>query len=217
MSPARARTPSASPSATRPASSRSAKRWLPVIAATIIALAAAAAGLVAGDTTVEGWQLAARWTARTAAAFFLIVFVIGPVWRMGGAPWITPFMRIRRHWGLAFAAAHTVHLGALTIFYAVSPLEVTTVTVIFGGFAYVLILAMSATSNRLSKRAMGRWWDRMHLFGMIYIWVIFTQSYAGRLADPESLWVGVIGTGLFVAAMLLRIGVSMKTRMQSRR
>lgn len=203
--------------ASRPARSRSATRWLPVLAATVIALAATAAGLAAGETSVEGWQLAARWTARTGAAFFLIVFVIGPVWRMGGAPWITPFMRIRRHWGLAFAAAHTIHLGALTTFYAVSPLEVTAITIIFGGFAYALILAMSATSNRLSKRAMGRWWDRLHLFGMIYIWAIFTQSYAGRLADPESLWIGVIGTSLFVAAMLLRIGVSVKTRMQSRR
>lgn len=201
----------------RPPRSRSATRWLPVIAATVVALTATAAGLAAGDTTVDGWQLAARWTARTSAAFFLLVFIIGPVWRAGAPPWITPFMRIRRHWGLAFAAAHTVHLGALTVFYAVSPLEVTAITIIFGGFAYVLMFAMAATSNRMSKRALGRWWDRLQLFGMIYLWLIFTQSYVGRLANPESLWVGIIGTGLFTTAMVLRIGVSLRSRMQTQR
>ncbi len=204
-------------SAGRPTKRRSVTRWLPVIAAAVIAASAVAAGLLSGGISAEGWLLAARWTARVGAAFFVIVFIIGPVWRTGAAPWIAPMMRARRHWGLAFAAAHTIHLAALTTFFLVSPLEVAAITIIFGGFAYVLILAMSATSNRLSKRAMGRWWDRLHLFGMIYIWVIFTQSYAGRLADPESLWIGIIGTSLFAVAMLLRIGVSVRTRMQSRR
>ncbi|MGD1932999.1 MAG: hypothetical protein ACFB0Z_00565 [Candidatus Phaeomarinobacter sp.] len=93
----------------------------------------------------------------------------------------------------------------------------TAITVTFDGFAYALMFAMSATSNRLSKRAMGLWWDRLHLFGMIYIWAIFAQSYAGRLTDPDSLWIGIIGASLFAAAMLLRICVSVKTRMQSHR
>lgn len=194
-----------------------ARPWLPLVLAGIAATAALAFGLSTGETQLEGWQLAARYTARVAASIFLLVFVTGPVWRGFRAGWVAPFIRNRRYWGLGFALAHIIHLGALTTFFVVSPEDPALITILAGGLAYVLIVAMAATSNNWSQRTLGRWWHRLHLMGMIYIWIIFAQSYAGRLEDPERIWTGIVGSSLFAAALLLRIGVRLTTRMRSQR
>ena len=192
-----------------------AKPAVPLLLAGSAAMSAIAFGLATGDTQLEGWLLAARYTARVAAVFFLLVFVVGPIWRGFRAGWIVPFMRNRRYWGLGFALAHIIHLGALTTFFVVSPEDPSLITILVGGLAYVLIVALAATSNNWSQRTLGRWWHRLHMGGMVYIWIIFAQSYAGRLEDPERIWTGIIGSSLFAAAMLLRIGVRLTARMRS--
>lgn len=188
---------------------------VPLLLAGFAALSAVAFGLSTGDTALEGWRLATRYTARVAAVVFLLVFVTGPIWRGFRAGWIAPFMRNRRYWGLGFALAHIIHLGALTTFFIVSPEDPSLITILGGGLAYVLIVAMAATSNNWSQRTLGQWWHRLHMVGMIYIWIIFAQSYAGRLEDPESIWTGIFGSSLFAAAMLLRIGVRLTAQMRS--
>lgn len=194
-----------------------ARPWVPLLLAAFTATTAMAFGLSTGQTQLDGWLLAARYTARVAAVFFLLVFVAGPIWRGFKAGWIAPVMRNRRYWGLGFALAHIIHLGALTTFFVVSPQAPSLITMLGGGLAYVLIVALAATSNNWSQRTLGPWWHRLHMIGMIYIWIIFAQSYAGRLEDPERIWTGIVGSSLFAAAMLLRIGVRLTARMRSQR
>ncbi len=202
---------SSTQAARTPSTPLAAAPWFPLHLATLAGSAAVVAGLAAGDTQHTGWQLATRWTARTSACFFLLVFLAGPLWRSRKALWIGPIMRNRRYWGLAFAIAHFIHLGALTLFFVIGPEDPAPIAILGGGFGYVLLALMTLTSNNAAQRAMGAWWTRVHTFGMIYLWVIFTQSYVGRLFDPERVWTGIIGTGLFAAAILLRLTAARRT------
>lgn len=74
---------------------------------------ALAAGLLAGPDLQEGWQLAARYTARVSFPFFLVAFVASSILRLHRRPWTIALLRDRRWWGLGFASCFFVHLVAL--------------------------------------------------------------------------------------------------------
>lgn len=53
-----------------------------------------------------------------------------------------------------------------------------------GGFAYVLIAAMAATSSDRAVARLGpRRWRRLHTLGAWYVWIVFAQSYAPRALE----------------------------------
>lgn len=66
--------------------------------------------------------------------------------------------------------------------------------------AYVLFWNTAATSNNFSMRRLGRWWKRLHTFGMHYIWLIFAQSRVGGAFDDP-------GYGLFVMVSFGGLGL----------
>ena len=63
---------------------------------------------------------------------------------------------------------------------------------------------MAAPSNNFSMRLLGRWWKRLHTFGMHYVWLIFAQSWVGGAFDVP--WYGLFvivsfgGLGLRILA-----------------
>jgi DMSO/TMAO reductase YedYZ heme-binding membrane subunit len=167
--------------------------------------AAVAASLTAYGTNAEGWQMAARYTARTSFVLFLVVYLAQPITRL--IPAAVPIKRERRGLGLAFAGAHFIHLIALTVALSLLGDPPKLVTVTLGGFAFVVIAAMAATSNDDAVRSLGANWRRLHTFGLHYVWFIFVATYAGRVASNPNMPEYVVLIGAAIAALLLRISI----------
>lgn len=168
------------------------------------ALIAVALGLIVHGTGVEGWSAATRWTARWSVIPFALTFAAsGLLPRVRGR--LRELLRNRRGLGLAFALAHGIHAVCIATYFSVSGEPVPTVALIGGGFGYALILAMALTSTNAAQRAMGRWWKRLHRIGIWYVFLIFTQSYAGRLAEfGEHAPEGIYGLAVLLTALAFR-------------
>ena len=187
------------------------KRW-PILLGLALGLAAVATGFAWGDGAQEQWQLATRYTARVGFPLLILAYVARPLHQLAPSG-LTKWALARRRWiGLGFAISHTIHLAALTTAFRLAGEMPPTVTLVGGGFAYVLLYAMALTSSDATQRAMGRWWKRLHRFGIHYLWLIFAQSYLGRVFDPELMWVGVIFGSIAFAAAGVRFAAWVKTR-----
>lgn len=191
--------PSAPVSRARPA-------LLPVVApVAAAALAALFAGLQAGTTPDEGWKLAARYTARLSFWVFLLAYVASAWKRLWPSEPASRLVRRRRAVGLAFAAAHSIHLVALVRYNVVTAQVPDAATLLVGGGAYVAMFAMAAASNDAAVRALGRHWRTLHRVGVHWLWFVFTFSYAGRVLGGDPAFVPMLaaalgGLGLRIAA-----------------
>jgi methionine sulfoxide reductase heme-binding subunit len=197
------------------------QRSSPLAVALGLAVGAISLGFAVGDTLAEQANLAARWTARVALPFFLIAFTARAIIAIWPSPTSRAVLRRRRQWGLGFALAHIIHLAALMFSIVVAapePVRVTPSEAISGNLSgiviYLFIIAMAATSNDRSARAMGRWWGRLHTLGGYAIWTAFTAAYAGRILmdDPSMQRTGIIFTSLMVGALALRLWARFRKR-----
>lgn len=182
------------------------RRWPPFALALILGGGAICAGWVVGSSAAEQAMLAARWTARAALPLFLITYVASSLRRLWPGDVTRALVQRRRQWGLGFALAHSIHLGALLyniLNFDSRPLP----TLLGGGLAYVLIYIMAATSNDASMRMLGKWWKRLHRLGIHYIWLIFTLSYLGRFSDGngDHFMTAVTLFPLMIAALAVRL------------
>lgn len=168
------------------------------------ALVAIALGLAAHGTGAEGWSAATRWTARWSLIPFALTFAAsGLLPRVRGR--LRDLLRNRRGLGLSFALAHGLHAVAIFTYFAVSGERASAVTLAGGGLAYAFILAMALTSTNAAQRAMGRWWKYLHRAGIWYVFLIFAQSYAGRLAAfDEHAPAGIYGVTILLLALAFR-------------
>ena len=187
------------------------RRW-PILLGLALSLSAIWAGLAYGTDRVEGWQMAARWTARAGFPIFILTYLASSLAKLSPGPLSRSLHRDRRYWGLGFAASHTVHLYALVTYLQISGEPRTLVSLIPGGLAYLMIFAMAITSNQPAMRALGYNWKRLHRFGIHYIWLIFTLAYAGRIAEPEKQLTGIVFTAISLAALAVRLLAHRKAR-----
>ena len=170
--------------------------WL-VPAATLAGLAAIVAGLAMAPDAVEGWRLAARWTARVSLCFFLAAYLAGTVARL--VPGTSP-----RGLGFGFATAHLLHLGALVAHSAASGLAPAAATLLVGGAGYLVVALMAATSPPA--------WPRLHAYGLHYVWIVFALTYGSRLGAPETVETGLAGLVLLLAAFAARLVMRRRAR-----
>jgi methionine sulfoxide reductase heme-binding subunit len=176
----------------------------PLLLGVSLGLLAIALGLWAGVTPAEEAKLAARWTARIALPMFLVAYLASSLLRLWPGDLTKSLVRRRRQWGLGFALAHTIHLAALA--YNVLNYDPRSLPSLFpGGLAYVMIYIMALTSNNASMKALGKNWKRLHVFGIHYIWFIFTASYVTRIFKPEMMATGLLFAPLMLAALALRL------------
>lgn len=172
-----------------------------------VALALAVAAWFVATTPGEalGWQLAARYTARTSFTLFIIVYLIAPIAAI--MPEFSAGLKsMRRGMGLAFAGAHFVHLGALVTYFQVSGDTPQISTVIGGGLAFVLIGLMAITANDAAVRTLGAAnWRRLHTFALHYVWFIFVVTYAGRVARYPNMPEYVALIAVAFAALAIRL------------
>lgn len=171
-------------------------------AGTALAIAVALASWWGHGEGLQGLVMAARYTARLAFALFLVVFLARPLAGLIAAPWL---LRERRGLGLAFAGAHFTHLAALTATLVALGEPPALLTAVFGGFGYLVLLAMVVTSTDAARRAMGRGWSALHRFGVYYLWFIFAVTYLRRVMgrpDMAEYWVLL---GIALAALAWRL------------
>jgi methionine sulfoxide reductase heme-binding subunit len=160
-----------------------------------------------GSAPAEQANLAARWTARAAFPFFLIAYAASSLLRLWPGELTKALMRRRRQWGLGFALAHTIHLGALGINLIVFDQTRPALVLFGGGLAYGLMYLMAFTSNDWSMRKLGKRWKLLHTIGIHYSWIIFTNSYAGSLFSPDKdkFLTAIIFVPLLLSALGLRL------------
>jgi methionine sulfoxide reductase heme-binding subunit len=174
-------------------------------AAALLAGSAIATALALGADAVEQARFAARFTARVSFLLFLPVYVASS-WNQLAPSAASRFaFRRRRSLGLAFATAHTIHLGALTTFQVLTREVPNTVTFVFGGGAYLALFALVATSSDAAVRRLGKRWRRLHQVGVHWLWFVFAFSYSGRVAGGQLFFVpfaaaAFAGLGLRIAA-----------------
>ena len=134
-------------------------------------------GLFAGGASEEGVRVAIRATARTTALVFAVVFCTAALRYRWPSPTTSWLLRNRRFLGLSAAVSHGYHLIFILALYALWEVDDTSiVTVIGGGWGFVLLTALAATSNDASQRRLRRSWRRLHLLGVWTVWIIFAAT-----------------------------------------
>ena len=158
-----------------------------------------------------------RVTARVAFLFLMLAYLARPIRMLlgntaGMRDFVRSWLKHRRYLGLSMAFAHTVHAGYVLALPLVLGMEIDLITLIGGGLAFVLMWAMAATSNDASIKALGKNWRRLHLVGLHYLWLIFMQSFVGRVfvEDADPLYALLVALGLL--GLLLRTWVYWATR-----
>jgi methionine sulfoxide reductase heme-binding subunit len=191
---------------------RMATRAFPIILALALSVKAVMIAALLGQGAIDVAQLAARYTARVAFPLFLIPYCASSLLRLWPRDLTKALVRYRRQWGLGFAFTHSVHLGALTGFYVLKGITPSTQTLLGGGLAYGFIYVMALTSNDASMNALGKWWKRIHVAGMHWIWFVFALTYFGRLFDAERWVQGAVFFPLCLVALGLRLAVALRRK-----
>ena len=149
-----------------------------------------------------------RSTARTSAILFLAAFVARPWCRLSAGRSARELLRRRREVGLAMAVSHGIHLAAIVGYFRQSAgPRPDLVTLLVGGGAYVLLGLMALTSTRRARQALGRWWRRLHLLGMWWLWFVLLATFAG---NASTRWSSALFSALLLGAALLRLVVRLR-------
>jgi DMSO/TMAO reductase YedYZ heme-binding membrane subunit len=155
----------------------------------------------------EGIRLAIRLTARTTLAVFAVVFCTSALRRRWPGPKTNWLMRNRRYLGLSAAVSHGYHLIFILWLAGTAGLgDTDMVTIVGGGWGFVLLAAMAATSNDASQRRLRANWRRLHLLGVWTTWIIYAVSYwPGVLLGENVAVIPIVGSIVVLASLLLRV------------
>ena len=189
------------------------QRW-PWLLGLLLGSAALALGLTQPEDIERQWQLAARWTARVGFPLLIAAYIARPLTQLWKSDLSKGLLKHRKYFGLGFATSHTIHLYALFTAYWVANQEMELLTILGGGGAYAIMYVMAFTSNQRAMKALGKWWKRIHLAGIHWLWLIFVQSYAARLfeAGTESRGYALFGFLVAMGAAFIRFLAWQKTR-----
>lgn len=153
----------------------------------------------------------ARWviqlTAWTSLLLFGLAFTASSLVRLSPSPATRWLRRQRRYLGVSFAVSHLIHLfgiiALMDLDYALFQQLTNRMTVIAGGGAYLLILAMTLTSFDRMVRLLGPTaWGWLHLIGGWYVWASFAVSMGKRLGQGPLYWLGL---GVVLSMLALRL------------
>jgi sulfoxide reductase heme-binding subunit YedZ len=167
-------------------------------------------GFLAEASTEQAVRLAIRETARTTLVLFVVLFCTSAIRRRWPTPATHYLMRNRRYLGLAAATSHAYHLLFILALYGMGAVgdETSLVTVIGGGWGFVLLAAMAATSNDASQRALRKNWRQLHVLGMWTVWIIYAASYFPAATVTPIAFAGSV---VLLCSLALRLWPKPKT------
>ena len=123
-----------------------------------------------------------RYSAHLAFAFLIVAFSASTLKRVRKNAVSTYLMRHRRQVGLGFATAHFAQTTAPPQHYTrPEGLSVDASTAV-AGFGYVVLLALTLTSNDWSVKQMGPvTWRRLHTTGINILMLYFFVAFSAKL------------------------------------
>ena len=150
-----------------------------------VALALTVAVLALVGTDAKGVELSLRLTARWSFLLFWTAYAAGAMTELFGLA-LAPLARHGREFGLAFAAAHLVHVGLVVWLYRISmqpPLSETLFVFFTIGIIWTYLLA--TLSFGLGFKALGaRHWRWLRVLGLNYILLAFARDFVPPVLDP---------------------------------
>lgn len=195
---------------------REPSRWHCVpLFAFIVALGLTAVVLASNGTNGEGIRRALRLTARFSFLLFWCAYASGSLAALWGSRF-RAMARYGREFGLAFASAHSIHLGLVIWLYQISaapPLSDAMATFFSVGLLWTYLLALFSI-QRLSGMLGAKLWRGMRLVGLEYIMLAFQADFVpGSLhADPKHLItyvpfaaLGLAGTGMRIVSWMKKM------------
>ncbi len=153
-----------------------------------------------------------RVTARLAFALLMLAYIARPLQRQFGIG--RTLVLHRRYIGLAMAFAHTVHFYYVVELALQTPEPLGWVTLIGGGLAFVLMWLMAMTSSDRAVALLGKQWRRLHTLGLHYLWLVFMQSFVGRLGPQDEYYLYALLTLWGVLGLLLRLWAYWSARLR---
>ncbi len=108
-----------------------------------------------------------HWTGDIAAWLLLLTLALTPLrLLLPRRRWPTRLLQRRRYFGVASFIYALLHLGAYAIRQPGERIarEALEAGMLTGWIAFTIFLALAATSNDGSVRALGRWWKSLHRF-----------------------------------------------------
>jgi hypothetical protein len=179
------------------------------------ALAIGVLGATGADPKAIGPAL--RVTARWSFLLFWLAYTVGPMAVLFGRAF-APLARRGREFGLAFAAAHLVHIGLLVWLYRVSPRPPLSmpVFVFFSVGIFCTYLLAVLSFGGLSQALGPRLWRVVRLVGMNYILLAFARDFVPPMLHPDPGFARLVAYGPFallsVAAPLLYLAAAARRR-----
>lgn len=176
---------------------------------TVVLAVALAIGVAQPD--VVGVRAVAVFSARFALVLFCTAFAASALHTLWPAPRTHWLKRNRRYLGVAFAAAHTVHMAAVIAFAIAAPALFDTAKPpfafsILGAIGYLFMYAMVATSFDRTAAWLGKSaWKWLHRSGSYYLWSMFISAFTiYTLHRPTVELHVVLCVSLLVIAISLR-------------
>ena len=168
----------------------------------LITFSVAPEGISHGSTEPEGFLvLWTRYSAHLAFVFLVMAFSASTLRRYSRNTLTAYLMRHRRQLGLGFATAHFTHLTALSLFLSQLEGFAVDASTAVAGFGYVVLIALTLTSNDWSVRRLGMTaWRRLHTVGINILMLYFFVAFGATLLTKG----GAI-YGLYVATIIVAV------------
>ncbi|HEY4042663.1 MAG TPA: hypothetical protein VGM32_12575 [Rhodopila sp.] len=196
--------------------------WMGLAFGVAAILALAVLTTLGFDTQSLGAAL--RVTARWSFLLFWLAYAGGPSAALFGQSFV-PLARSGRTLGLAFAAAHLVHVGLVVWLYRISakpPLSDSLFAFFALGLVCIYTLAILSFGG-LSQALGPRWWRRVRFVAMNYILLAFARDFVPAGIHSASLAKGYAHfvayapfAALSIAAPLLAIAAAARRRQPER-
>jgi hypothetical protein len=148
-------------------------------------------------------RVALRMTARWSFLLFWVAYAGGPMATLFG-PALAPLAGRGREFGVAFAAAHLVHLGLVVWLYRILnrlPLSGSLFVFFAIGIFWTYLLA-ALSFGGLSKALGPKHWRWLRFVGMNYILLAFARDFV-----PSVIHSGIAHQGLWLAVEYAPFGV----------
>ena len=159
---------------------------------------------------------ALRSSAQLAFLTYVIIFVARPLRQLLPHRFTQTLLRIRPYLGVGLAAIMSVHLVLIAWWFIfVARQSPPLVTLLAGGFAYLLIFLMLITTYAAPARALGpRKWRLLHKTGLYVIGAVYLNALIrdviAKPSDPVYLATGI----LIVVAITVRTAAYAKVKYQ---